>query len=107
MNRDELLSSINNDIQYGSNPQNTDFDSAISNAMIDSRDNGSDSDERSFLIISFCEMDDTCNIQNNIDPEGDADIEIFVLDGDTLSTDPFSCLLPKRSTDNSSIYSLP
>ena len=61
MTRDELLSSIDN-MGCGSNPTNTDFDSAITNAMIniDLRDTASGSDERRLSILSFC--DDTCNI---------------------------------------------
>ena len=84
MNRDELLSSIDNDIECGSNPQNTNSGSAISNAMIDLGDNGSGLDERMLLIVTFCdvldtEMDDTCNIFNNVDLYGDAHIEILCL----------------------------
>ena len=46
VNRDKLLSSVDNDIECGSNSQNTDSGSTISNAMIDLRDNGSGWDER-------------------------------------------------------------
>ena len=54
MNRDELISSIDN-IECGSNSQNTDFDSAITNAMIDLHDNGHGSGERILLNLSFCD----------------------------------------------------
>ena len=84
-----------------------DFDSAISGAVIDLRDDDSGSDEKrlSFCDIQASESDNACNIQNNVDPAGDADIEIFVFNGDTLSTDQFSCLLPKGSNDDKFIYS--
>ena len=54
-------------MKCGSNEPNLDFDSAITNAMIDLRDTASGSDERRLLILSFCdvqdiESDDTCNI---------------------------------------------
>ena len=57
MNRDELLSSIDS-IQDRTNPQNTDFDSAITNPMIDLRDNGNGSDETRLLLLSICDVQD-------------------------------------------------
>ena len=58
MNRHELISSIDN-IECGLNLQNTDFDAAITNEMIDSRDNGHGSDERRLLNLSFCDVQDS------------------------------------------------
>ena len=50
MNRDKLISSMGN-IEGGSNPQNTDSDSAITNEIIDLCDNGSSSDEKKIIKI--------------------------------------------------------
>ena len=91
MNRGELLSSIDNDIECGSNPQNTDFDGAITDAMIDLRNNGSSLHDKTLLIISLCdvldsEVDDTCNIISNVDLDGDADFGIILFIGGTTST---------------------
>ena len=58
MNPDELISSLET-IECGSNPQNTDFDSAITNAMINLHDIGSGSDERRLLNLTFCDVQDS------------------------------------------------
>ena len=79
MNRDELISSMDN-IECGSKPQNTDFDSANINAMINLRDNGSDSNDRRLLNLSFC--DDTC------DNDDQQSIAVFSLQQHSLKGTP-------------------